>query len=257
MHILRNIGIAGSVTALLLGATSVLAVERSTSTSKIRPIVEERREAVRAIKEEVKVTKQEAREDIKNNTEKARAKVADVRAKAKERLADIKDKQKQQLATRLAEQIEKANKTWTDHFTDVLNHLNSVLKKVEDRTAKAKAKGADTTSTDTAIASAKTVIVSARAAVSTQAIKTYVADTSTITTTSATSTEKGQGQLMKGLKAAYQTVHKQLFSDLKALRDGLMKDARKAVNDAVATITKIPKAERGNATSTDRANKDN
>lgn len=247
MRTLRNIGVASTAMAALLSATLVFAEDKPASA---RAAMEDKRGEVRAIRQEIKDIREEAKKDIKDVREDARNKVEEKRDQMKKRLADIKDTAKQKEAARIADQLESINKNWTDHFVNVLDHLDTILKKVESRSEKARAGGQNATSTDSAVTVAKTAIADARTAVSLQAAKTYVVDVSTISTTTATSTAKGQGELMKGLRAAYKNLHKQLFQDLYALRDGVMKTARTAVQNAVQTL-RAYKVEDGRATSTE------
>jgi len=59
---------------------------------------------------------------------------------------------------------------------------------------------------------------------------------------------------MKGLRTQFQNLHKSLFKDLFALRDGAMKGARKSVQDALQTLSQIPKVDDDSATSTVESN---
>jgi hypothetical protein len=100
--------------------------------------------------------------------------------------------------------------------------------------------GKDVTAATAAITAARAAIESARTAVVAQAAKTYVLDASAVTTTPAADTSTGQSELMKKLKISFQSLHKALFKDLFALRDGPMKDERQAVQNALQTIRQVP-----------------
>src|SRR3989344_784075 len=120
---------------------------------------------------------------------------------------------------------------------------------IQDRADIAAGKGRDVTTATAAIQSAQAAIESARAAVTAQAAKAYVLDTSAVAVTTSTTTPSGQVELMKNLRTSFQNLHKTLFKDLFALRDGPMKDARKAVQSALQTLGKIPGVDEETATS--------
>lgn len=180
------------------------------------------------------------------------ARGAQMRQAAQERIAAIQDKVKQQLAQRLAAQFDQINKTWTEHFMQMLDRYDTILQKVQDRATAAATAGKDTTSTNVAIAAAKASIATARTAVTAQAAKTYTLDLSTATTTvtAATSTSQGQMQLMQGLRTSFQNLHETLFKDLFALR-GYMTATRSAVQSALQTLGQIPGVDQVSATSTE------
>ena len=290
MHRLKTIGVAGATVALLLSASVAFAEEtqvgieqrtdaREEAKAKIEAQREEAKKKIEIQREEAKkrmeITREEAktrmetarevakqkmetqREEAKQKMETARenakAKMETKREEAKQRLSDIRDKKKQELALKLANQFEELNKKWTDHFTQQLGRLGEILLKIQERADTAASNGKDVTAVSTAIKSANTAIDSARTAVVAQASKTYTLDVSSVTTTVATTTTNGQDELMRGLRTQFQNLHKTLFKDLFALRDGAMKDARKAVQDALQTLSKVPNVDDDSA-STDDSN---
>lgn len=284
MRTLRTIGIVSSAIALLLSAsvafaeeTGAVAPAASTPAPAAAPAAQaERKKEARDMRKEAQSRVQNAREDaqkllevrreeaktlIKNKREEmktlletkreeTKVRVEAQNMKAEKRLMDIKDKAKQEAAQRLAKRLEELNSTWTDRFMETLSRHSDVLQKMQDRAVIVASEGKDVVATTAAIASAKTAVETARTAIIAQAAKSYVLDTSTVTTTSATTTAKGQSELMKNLKTSFQNVHKTLFKDLFALRDGAMTDSRKAVQAAFKTLGKITGVEEKNATST-------
>lgn len=174
--------------------------------------------------------------------------VAQMRENARERLAHIRDKVKQRLAQRLSAQFDHVNKVWTDHFTKELDRYDAVLQKIQDRANRAALHGKDVAATNAAVQTAKAAIASARAAVQAQAAKSYTLDLSPANTSTATSTD--DGQVMQEFRAAFQALHTQLFHDLFALRDGPMKDAHKAAQNALQTLKQIAGIDNEHATST-------
>ena len=157
------------------------------------------------------------------------------------KLAEIKDRQKQRQAQQITNQFDHINKVWTDHFMKQLARYDTVLQKIQLRTNKASANGKDVADVNAAIQTAKAAISTARVAVTAQAQKTYVANATTISSATASpDTSSGQGQLMQNLRSSFKTLRNQLFNDLFALRDGAMKNAKNAVQNALKTLSKIP-----------------
>lgn len=215
---------------------------------------EKAKNRIEATREEIKARMEKQREEVKTRMEatreEAKARMEKQREKTTERLSHIQDKKKQQMAERLSEQFEKINEKWTDRFMERLDRYDDILKKIQDRATIALGVGKDVTATTLAIQSAKTTIASARTAVIAQAAKTYTLDPLTIPVTTATTTPNGQSELTKSLRTSFQNLHKILFKDLFTLRDGLMTDARKAVQNAHQALSKIRGVDEGNATST-------
>ncbi len=176
----------------------------------------------------------------------------EMRQKAEKQMEQIEDKQKQRMAVNLSRQFDNLNQTWTRHFMQLLDRYTAILQKVKDRASAAAAAGKDVSKTNAAIASAQTAITTARTAVAAQQAKTFVINLSVAssTITTATSTPTGQDQMMKGLRNAFQVLHKQLFDSLTALRDGAMQDARKAVQGAIQSLGQVPGVDEVHATST-------
>jgi F0F1-type ATP synthase membrane subunit b/b' len=251
MSLLKIIGVVGGVAGVLLSASSAFAESNdravtATTTKNVRmeTVRIETKAKIEDARKEAKTQIENAREETKTRIETAReeakTRMEAQREKAKERLADIRDKKKQELALKLAEQFDKLNKKWTDHFIQQLDHYDSILLKIKERADIAATNGKNIASTTSAIQSANTAIASARTAVVAQAAKTYTLNTSTVTTTVATTTVSGQDELMKGLRTAFQDLHKTLFKDLFAVRDGVMKNARAAVRGALQALIQIP-----------------
>ena len=213
---------AGLLGSLFLSTTFVYAE------SRLENLVNEAKERSDKSKERVQQLREEMQEKIKERREKIQQKIA-----------EIKDKQKQELANKINNQLSRVNEVWTDHFSNVLGRLDEIMQKIETRTEKASANGEDVSKTKFAIQNAIDKISVARTAVTNQAQKTYVADTSSITGN--TSTNEGQINLMNKLREQFKQLRDQLFSDLKGLRDGSVKDARTAVQDALKELSKVPK----------------
>lgn len=195
---------------------------------------------------------QRGREDEDRNDRQNRGRGEDMREKAEKHMEQIQDRRKQDMAKNLSRQFVQINQSWTRHFSQLLDRYTTILRKVKDRAAAAQAAGRDVSAVNIAVTSAQTAIATARTAVAAQAAKTYVIDLSVAssTVTTATSTAEGQGQMIEGIKKAFNDLHKQLFDALFTLRDGPMTDARKAVQNAIQTLGQVRGVDEVHATST-------
>mgnify|MGYP001595587087 CR=1 FL=1 len=250
MKTFRIIGIVGA-SALFLSASVAFAEERPMNSAQRVEVRSARAITATTTREAVK---KEAQKNMETVREEAKMRIQSQKEKVTQRLADIQDKKKQQLAEKMADKFDRLNKTWTDHFLEVLSRYDEILQKMRDRASVAVKNGKDVTAADAVIQSAETAIESARTAVVAQAAKTYTLDTSTITTTAATSTENGQKEIIQGLRTAFQNLHATLFQDLFTLRDGVMRDARKAVQSALQSLSKVPNVDEETTTATTTAN---
>lgn len=172
----------------------------------------------------------------------ADAKITKMRANMQKIMTSIKDEQKQRMANQINEQITRLNKVWTDHFTSVLNKLDLALQKIKTRTDKAKTNGKDTSLINIAIQSAQTSIEVARKAVATQATNSYIVNATSVQdglSTPSAETQKDQDLMMKNLKSQFRATRDQLQKDISTLRDGVVKDARNSVKNALETLSQI------------------
>lgn len=259
MRTLRIISVIGA-SALLLSASAAFAEEGPSANSKRRGEASDvravattttRAELKSAAQERMEASREEAKQKMETAREEAKARVQDKKEKAEQRLKEIQDKTKQQMAQKLAAQFENLNERWASRFMNLLDKYDSLVQKMENRSAIAAGNGKDVTAADAAIESAKAAITAARAAVITQAAKTYTLDISSVAVaTGATTTASHQSALVKSLRDSFKNLHDILFKDLFALRDGQMKDARKAVQDALQTLGKVQGVDEKSATST-------
>lgn len=256
MRILRTIGIVGSAAVLLFSATAASAQNRPMSAREGMSESGKNPAGIRAALSSTTATttrreiKKDSYERMQAAREEVQARMKAQHEKTQQRLIEIKDKAKQQMAERLAKQFEKQNSTWTDHFMKVLDRLDAISLKIKDRATIAAGNGKDISTATAAIIAAQTAIANARAAVIAQAAKTYVLDPSALVPTTATTTPSGQEGLVQGLRDSFKNLHNSLFKDLFALRDGPLTDARKAVQNALQTLSKVLGADQGTATTT-------
>ena len=187
--------------------------------------------------QDVKTNSQQVNQQIKQLREETE-KTKQIRVNLKQKISQIKDKKKQDTANRIVNQIDHINQVWTKHFILVLDKLDTALQRIKSRAQKASANGQDASATNTAIQKAETSIAAARSAVLNQAQKVYNVNVSTIT--DETKTTSGQSNLVSTFKTRFKLLRDQVFKDLFSLRDGLMKDARISVKDALRTLSKVP-----------------
>lgn len=226
--------------------------------SRLKAVREEAHKTIEAAREEAKQKVEAVRADIQARVEavreEAKTRLEAQREKASERLADIKDEAKKRLAENMTGRFDHLNKTWTDHFLELLGRYDEILQKMRDRADVAAGAGRDVTAAHAAIQSAETALESARAAVVAQAAKTYALDTSAITTAAATTTPSGQAEFLGSLRATFQELHAALFKDLFALRDGPMKDVRSALQSALQSLSAVPDVDEENTAATTTGN---
>lgn len=220
--------------ALQASAQDTIKETRENLRNQLNQMKEVKRGAVKNIQDEVKAKREELKKDLGVKREEAKNRLETVRSEAREKakaareefkqkIQKVKDEKKRMAAERLEEQLNKLNKRWTDHFSNVLNHLENVLAKIEIRIQKAQANGRDVTTVKAAVEKARVAIKAARDAVAVQAAKVY--------TVKFESEDK--------LRAVFQTAKEQLHRDLTSLRDGAMKDAKQAVQDAIQELRKV------------------
>lgn len=141
-------------------------------------------------------------------------------------LATIKDSNKQEIAEKISDNLTMANSKATDRMFAVLDKLDAVLTKVENKIAEAQADGTDTSAQELEITNAKTALEAAKDAVTTQAAKDYIITVGTDTTLrSDISTVVNQQK--QDLRTTYETVRsarQAVRQAAKALKDlGVMK----------------------------------
>lgn len=186
-------------------------------------IKEKRAELINKLKDEREAAKKHL-EAVREEAKKA----AEARQlELKDKIGKLHDEKKKQAATRLNEQLAHLNTQWTSHFNNVLDQLESILAKIEIRSQKAESNGGNVSTVKAAIETARAAIKTARDSIAVQAAKIY------------TVTFNSEDEL----KDAFKTVKEQLRTDLTGLRDGAVKDARKAAQDVFQVLRQIPKVD--------------
>jgi len=190
------------------------------SVQEFQQIREETKRQIEQVRMEYKNQIQEKREEMKTKIEELKAQL---REKLRERISE----RKQKIVERIYERINALNERLTDHYLDVLDHLEKVLERIESRTAKAKLNGKDVSKVEEAIQKAHEAIEKARKAVKAQAEKVY---------------EPPEITTEENLRLDVGKLRQQLHDDLKAV-EKLVKDARDAVRQAAVALAQIPKVD--------------
>lgn len=208
------------------------------------------------IREQFKQEAEKAREEMKQIREKAREEIKTREEEVKNKIEQLRDEQKKNRASNIISQLEKINKTETDHFFNVLEKDSAVLVKIKARADKGVVAGRDVSAADTAIAAAQVAIDSAKVAVSLQAAKTYIIDPTTIPTADATTNDSvgsnGEYTTVSAFRSAFKNLHEQLKNDLKILRENSVKVAHEAIRSALNVLKNVPQIDNVNASATEQ-----
>ena len=215
-----------NIKKILLVSAGVFFVMSTAVFAKENPRLEQFNQAARQRAET-------AKQQVLQKRAAMQARIQSAKDAAKERIAEVSDQKKREAATKIVDRLNHVNDVWTDHFTNVLDRLDAVLQKVKSRTEIVSATSADVTTVNAAITNAENKISAARTAVAGQAAKTYALDSSALSGIDQTT-------LVSGLRSQFKTLRDQLFGDLAKLRDGAMRDARMAVQNAIQTLVTVP-----------------
>lgn len=146
------------------------------------------------------------------------------RFERREKLNAIRDERKKAMVERVDEKISAMNQTHTARFSTVLEKLMMILNKISDRAQNVKKipAGISTSAVDSAIADAKTAIDAAKAAVATQAAKSYI-----IEVASEAALRTTVGSVVSMFRKDIRDVHKNVV------------DAKQAVQRAEKELVKV------------------
>lgn len=189
-------------------------------------------EMTEAQKMEMEAKREALKAEFEAKREAAKKELEEKKKSFEDRVTKIRDENKQDIARRLRDQLQRLNERFTKHFIEVLEKLDAVVARIEERRARAEARGVVTTEVTTALETAKSKLAAARTAVTAQAGKVYDI------TFDATQP-----------KTAFKAVQEQLRADLKVVRE-IVFAARDAVHDAAVALGKVANTGGGNATST-------
>lgn len=178
----------------------------------LKIIIEERKNEFRERAEEWKLSFEEKRALWKANVETKRAEL-------KEELQKIKDERKKQVVEKIDEQIAALNERMFNHFSKVLDQMETVLTNISTRADRAEARGVDTTGTRGAIEDTYAAIEVSRAAIEAQFDKVYTIEIGSEET----------------LKVDVGEVRRMLHDDLESIRN-TVKEAHDAIRSAAVML---------------------
>ncbi len=116
------------------------------------------------------------REAVARRREEAKEKFQSAREEFKERLKAVKDEGKQALVEKIDRRLAVINTKRTDHLSLVLNRLQGMASRLEEKAASESARGKNVILAQASIRQAQESLATAEAAVSLQAGKVYVAE---------------------------------------------------------------------------------
>jgi len=222
--------------AIFLIVLVILGVGIAVSAQTTTPRLWERiREKSRISKEEFQQNRAEMQRLIKQNQVEFRNQIREKREEMKTQIEALKEQLRKRLKERISERkraivervyerINALNEIMTNHYLDILDHLEKVLERIESRTAKAKLNGRDVTQVEAAIEKAHQAINTAREAVKVQAEKIY---------------QPPEITSEENLRLDVGKLRQQLHNDLKSV-EKLVKEARDAVRQAAVALAQIP-----------------
>jgi len=167
------------------------------------------------------------REQIQTKRIEAKAKIEKFKEQLRARLKEKISERKQKIVEKIYERINALNIRMTDHYLNVLEHLEKILERIESRTAKAQLNGRDVTKVKEAIQQAYEAIEKAKQAVKIQGEKIY---------------QPPKITSEENLKLDVGELRQQLHDDLKGV-EKLVKNARDAVRQAAVTLAQIPQVD--------------
>jgi hypothetical protein len=186
---------------------------------------------------EMKRAIEERREEFKHQLEEkkdeVKTKIETEKLRLNEKLKSIKDERKKQTVQKVNTEIQALNARKLEHYSNVLNQIEEVLKKVGTRVDNASARGLEVGTMRTNMTAVETAITTARTAIIAQSAKVY---TVTVTT---------EGKLKNDTGVTRQ----QLQKDLSVVQN-LVKMAHEALRKTAVSLAQIPRINNGSATST-------
>ncbi len=175
-----------------------------------------------ATQEQIQKEREAFKQKVESMRENLKTAIQSSREELKTKLQNIKDERKKAAVERIDKSLTDLNARMTTHYSNVLDQISDVLKRIVSRADKAQTSGLDVASVRTAITKAQTAIDAARAAVTAQVSKVYTLNVTTDAT----------------LKNVVGEARKALQGDLKKVGDAV-KAAREAVRNAAVTLGQI------------------
>lgn len=184
------------------------------------------------MKREIEERREEFKRQLEVRKDEMKLKIEAEKLRLREKLKTIKDERKKQTVQKVNTEIQTLNTRKLEHYSNVLNQIEEVLKKVGTRVDNASARGLEVGTVRTNIIAVETAISTARTAIVAQSTKVY---TVAVTT---------EGNLKNDTGVTRQALQK----DLSAVQS-LVKNAHEALRKAVVSLAQVPRIN-GTATTT-------
>lgn len=187
------------------------------------------------MKREIEERREEFKLQFEDRKNEVKQKIEVEKLRLNEKLKTIKDERKKQTVQKVNAEIQAINTRKLEHYSNVLNQIEEVLKKVGTRVDNAAARGIEVGAVRTNMVAVQTAITTARAAIVTQSTKVY---TVTVTTEGKLKNDTG-------------VTRKALQNDLSVVQN-LVKAAHEALRKAAVSLAQVPRINdtNGSATST-------
>lgn len=200
-------------------------LERKEETSKLRMEKNDQ-------KKEIKENRKEFKEDVRLKREEMKEQYKERKEEFKNRLAELKDARKKAIVERIDTKMSTINTNHTDRMANVLEHMEEILGRLNDKVTNAASNGVDTTAAEAAIQDAQEAIDAAKNAVTTQAGKEYVitiGDEGALRNTVGTTTSQ--------LRSDLQATHKLVIDAKQKVMEAATVVAQMRQNKVIPTIT--------------------
>lgn len=195
---------------------------KASASAKVAELKEKRASSSSELKKKIQENTENLRLQREAKKEELKLQFKSKREQFQQKLETIKDDRKKVVVSRLDTTMAAMNKRVTDHHTNVLERLISILDKLNNRVTKAESNGVDVSSVEDAISVARTQISNAQNVVATQSGKQYIISIED---------ESNLGQ-------AVSTTKQLLMSDLKESREAVA-SARSAVEAALKSLSSL------------------
>ncbi|PIR42132.1 MAG: hypothetical protein COV30_00050 [Candidatus Yanofskybacteria bacterium CG10_big_fil_rev_8_21_14_0_10_37_15] len=180
------------------------------------------RENLKTPRMELEQKREEFLEKIRIERDGLKDKIMEKREDLKDRLNKIKNQRKREIVERIDKSMDELNERMVNHFTQVLDKIEDVLKRAGEKVDMANERGVDVSSIEPLINEAIKAIGQAREAVSFQAGKTYTIEIVD----------------EEGLKNKVGEARQSLRNDLKVVQDTI-KNAHEAVRNIIIALSRI------------------
>jgi len=173
---------------------------------------------------ELEQRKNEFEDKITAERNELRNRIETKRQELKTKLANIKNERKRQVVEKIDISMDELNDRMVNHFTQVLNQIEEILKRIGERADRTQERGLDVSAVRVALDEAVAAIKLARTAIEVQAGKTYSIDVT------------DEATLKNKVGEARQLLH----NDLSAVKEAV-RAAHEAARKAAVTLAQIIK----------------